>query len=91
MASYSNGAFVDVRANKNLAWRAGTVTDDVAAGPNGGCWEITLDAPITANDWQGVTRKYGGTENIVGNKVAIFKHADIPGLTEGELIRTQGG
>lgn len=86
MASYALDDLVDVRANKAHSWRAGTVTS-AAAGPGGNCWEVTLDIPVTANDWSGATRKYGGTNTLT--VVNIYKHADLPNMGEGELIRTQ--
>lgn len=90
MADYILNDTVDVRHDTGRSWLPGTVTDP-DAGPNGCCWEVTLDAPCTANAWTGTTRRYGGTDNLKDNKVLIYKHADIPGLTEGELIRTRGG
>ena len=90
MATWNLNDTVDIRSAPNLTWRAGTVTDP-DAGPGGGNIEVTLDAPITANDWTGTTRRYGGADNIKNNKVLISKNADLFGMTEGELIRTQGG
>ena len=81
---------VDVRATDALAWRAGTgVAADVGAA--GGCYEVELDTPITAADWSGVTRKYGGDELVGGpsNPVFVFEHVNQ--LAPGELIRVQGG
>ena len=88
MADYGQDALVDVRHDTERTWLPGTVTNP-AAGPTGGAWEVTLDAPVTANAWTGTTRRYGGTDNIKDNKVFIAKNADINGLTEGHLIRTQ--
>ena len=88
MANYVLNDTVDIRHDTAQPWLPGTVTD-ANAGPGGGCWEVTLDADCPADDWTGTARLYGGSDNLKNKKVLIFKHADIPNLTEGELIRTQ--
>ena len=87
MANYSNADPVDVRHDTTRPWLPGTVTNDACHG--GTCWLVTLNAPCTADAWTGTTRRYGGADNLKNNLVHIAKAADINGLNEGELIRTQ--
>ena len=89
MASYILNDTVDVRHDTARAWLPGIVTNAACASHGGHCWEVTLNAPVTANAWTGTTRRYGGTDNLKNNIVYISKNADLPGMTEGELIRTQ--
>ena len=86
MASYADGALVDVRHDPANTWHPGTVTNPCPAHPTG-CWVVALDTPVTSDVWTGTTRKRGGSENVTDIHVA--QAADINGLTEGELIRTQ--
>jgi hypothetical protein len=66
---------VEVRAATAHAWRAGEVTD-ANAGAGGGCYEVTLDNPVTGNAWSGVTRKRAGAEFLKDNRVYISKHVE---------------
>lgn len=92
MANYNTNNLVDVRAATTLPWLPGTVTNDACSLHIGDpCWEITLDADCTADDWSGTTRRYGGTALITDKKVHIRKSSDTLGLNEGHYIRTQGG
>ena len=90
MASYATDDPVDVRHDTGQAWLPGTVTNPCPDHPTG-CWLVTLDADCTADAWTGTTRRYGGSDNLTDKKVHVKMAADINGLTEGELIRTQGG
>ena len=70
---------VEIRANSSQAWVSGVVTtvlDD--------CYHVTLDTPMTANAWLGITRKYAGTEMIT--TVNVLKHC--PVLVPEKHIRT---
>lgn len=89
MASYANGASVDVRHDTARTWLPGTVTNPCPLHAD--CWLVTLNAPVTANVWTGTTRKYGGANNLTNNEVHIAQAGDVENLTEGQLIRIQGG
>jgi hypothetical protein len=82
MAVYQVDDLVDVRADKTLSWRAGTVTAVESER-----YKVTLDSAISADAWSGVTRKYSGSNTLT--VVYILKNAEV--VAEGELIRTQGG
>jgi hypothetical protein len=59
---YPVGTRVDVRAKASLDWHAGTI---VATGGEGEhCYEVELDVPVTADEWTGTTRRYGGAELV---------------------------
>ena len=89
MADYANGASVDVRHDTARTWLPGTVANPCPAHPD--CWLVTLDAPCTADAWTGTTRRYGGGDNLKNNEVHVHQAADRVDLTEGQLIRNQGG
>jgi hypothetical protein len=90
--SWSVGDRVEVRADKALAWRAGTVRHAPSEGHPAcpkGCYAVELDTPVTGDDWTGVTRKYGGSE-LVGsatNPAFIYQHTDK--VAEGDHIRSE--
>jgi len=73
---------VEVRSNDGQPWLPGVVT---AVYPH--CYRITLDTPLTANDWLGATRKHKGTELIAA--VDVLKHCE--NLVPDMHIRTLGG
>ena len=85
---------VDVRADKAHAWRPGAVrhvpSEDHPSCPNG-CYAVELDTPVAADDWSGVTRRYGGSELVGGpaNNVFVFAHTEK--LAADDHIRTEGG
>lgn len=73
---------VEIRANSSQTWSSGVVTSMTNQ-----CYCVTLDTPMTANAWLGVTRKYAGTELIT--VVNVTKHC--PDIVPNMHIRTPGG
>lgn len=70
---------VQIRANSSQPWVDGVVTTDMAH-----CYHVTLDTPMTANDWLGITRKYAGGELLT--TIDILKHCNT--LVPDKHIRT---
>lgn len=79
---FPNGSRVEIRAAVTLPWRPGEVVDQDAF-----CWHVTLDTPVTADDWAGVSRRYGPTDTLTS--VAVFKATE--DLLPGTQIRPEGG
>lgn len=85
MATFIVNDRVEIRAAKaHITWRPGAVSS-TSAGLNGGCYEITLDLAVSANDWSGMTRNYIGTNTLT--KVFIYKHQET--LDPGALIKAE--
>lgn len=82
---------VDVRAKAGMTWRPGTVRATTCAAHEDNCYVVELDTPIPADDWSGMTRRYGGSENVggPGREVHVWQHTEP--LVPNELIRTEGG
>ena len=73
---------VEIRANSGQGWSAGVVT---SLSETRYC--VTLNTPMTANDWLGITRKYAGTELVT--VIDVLKHC--PNIVPDKHIRTPGG
>jgi hypothetical protein len=58
----------------------------VDEGPAADCYQVTLDTPITADDWSGLTRKYAGSETLT----AVWVHYHTESLTPDEHIKAEG-
>ena len=84
MADFELNDPVDIRNAEGDTWLPGTITD-ADAGPDGKCWEVTLSTPVTGDDWQGHTRKNGGS--LTTSVIMICKHVET--VDEGTLIRDQ--
>ncbi|MHA2064169.1 MAG: hypothetical protein ACXABY_07290 [Candidatus Thorarchaeota archaeon] len=74
---------VEVRATSALPWRAGVVTEVMSH-----CYRVTLDTPLAADTWMGITRKYGGTELVT--IVNVMEHCDSITPLNDIHIRTPG-
>ena len=70
---------VEVRSNSAQAWVAGVVTAISSV-----CYKVTLDVPMTANNWAGITRTRAGNELVY--TVDVLKHCDA--LVPNMHIRT---
>lgn len=81
MAQYSNGARVEIRAGSSRPWFPGEVVRQDHMQ-----WEVDLDAVISADQWSGIARKYGGGDPI--GLVAIFKATE--NVLPGSQIKPEG-
>ena len=85
---------VDVRADKALAWRPGTVrhipSEEHALCP-GGCYAVELDAPVSSDAWSGTTRRYGGSDLVGGPTNNVFVFEQTEKLAADDHIRSEGG
>lgn len=83
-----------MRAKQALAWRAGVVRHvpgDAHVDCALGCYAVELDVPVTANDWTGTARRYGGEALVGGPGNLVFVNQVSIKLFPGELIRSEGG
>jgi hypothetical protein len=76
------GTLVSVRADPALPWR-----DGVSQGltPGGQCYRVTLDTPITADEWSGKTRKYGGSNPV--QNIQVYTQVDF--VDPDQLIKAR--
>ena len=77
------GSLVCVRATEALPWR-----DGVSQGltPDGLCYSVDLDAPLpTADEWSGVSRRYGGGEPVLN--VSVYTQVDF--VVPDQLIKAR--
>jgi len=84
---FTPGDRVDVRSNTSLAWRPGTVRMSPAAH----CYAVELDAPVSSDQWSGVTRRYGGVGTVGGPQNLVYVYSQVTSVVPNELIRPEGG
>ena len=52
---------------------------------------VVLDTEISANDWSGVTRRYGGSDLVGGASSPVMVYTQVESVVPDELIRPEGG